>query len=150
MGTTEEVRNGRTLPEENVGTQYNVTADKVTGEFVGLDGKTYEYVSDTDNTTGNIVKGTTEVIYYYREVPTTPEEPTPPTTTPDNPGTTTPDNPGTPTPPTGTITVTPKAGTAKLPNTGEASTSPLYGVLAFATGLAGLFGLVKKKKEEDQ
>ncbi|MBY4997208.1 MucBP domain-containing protein [Streptococcus suis] len=58
---------------------------------------------------------------------------------------------GTPkTPPTGTITVTPKAGTAQLPNTGEASTSPLYGVLAFATGLAGLFSLVKKKKEEDQ
>ncbi|HEL2384472.1 TPA: LPXTG cell wall anchor domain-containing protein, partial [Streptococcus suis] len=286
VGTTEEVRNGRTLPEENVGTQYNVTADKVTGEFVGLDGKTYEYVSDTNNTTGNIVNGTTEVIYYYREVPTTPEEPTPPTTTPDNPGTTTPDNPGTttpdnpgtttpdnpgtttpdnpgtttpdnpgtttpdnpgtttpdnpgtttpdnpgtttpdnpgtttpgnpgtttpdnpgtttpdnpgtttpdnpdtttpdnpgtttpdnpgtttpdnpgtttpdnpgtttpdnpgtPTPSTGTITVTPKVGTSQLPNTGEASTSPLYGVLAFATGLAGLFGLVKKKKEEDQ
>ncbi|MGQ7518700.1 YSIRK-type signal peptide-containing protein [Streptococcus suis] len=55
-----------------------------------------------------------------------------------------------PTPPTGTITVTPKAGTAQLPNTGEASTSPLYGVLSLVTGLAGLFGLVKKKKEEDQ
>ncbi|MGO0107761.1 YSIRK-type signal peptide-containing protein [Streptococcus suis] len=66
-------------------------------------------------------------------------------------GTTPPTDGGTtPTPPTGTITVTPKAGTAQLPNTGEASTSPLYGVLAFATGLAGLFGLVKKKKEEDQ
>lgn len=55
-----------------------------------------------------------------------------------------------PTPPTGTITVTPKAGPSQLPNTGEASTSPLYGVLSLATGLAGLFGLVKKKKEEDQ
>ncbi|WP_105112535.1 YSIRK-type signal peptide-containing protein [Streptococcus suis] len=66
-------------------------------------------------------------------------------------GTTPPTDGGTtPTPPTGTITVTPKAGTTQLPNTGEASTSPLYGVLAFATGLAGLFGLVKKKKEEDQ
>ncbi|AUC91257.1 hypothetical protein CWM22_04730 [Streptococcus suis] len=66
-------------------------------------------------------------------------------------GTTPPTDGGTtPTPTTGTITVTPKAGTAQLPNTGEASTSPLYGVLAFATGLAGLFGLVKKKKEEDQ
>ncbi|HEM6121894.1 TPA: LPXTG cell wall anchor domain-containing protein, partial [Streptococcus suis] len=80
---------------------------------------------------------------------------TPPTdggTTPPTDGGTTPPTDGgtTPTPPTGTITVTPKAGTAQLPNTGEASTSPLYGVLAFATGLAGLFGLVKKKKEEDQ
>ncbi|WP_105146022.1 MucBP domain-containing protein [Streptococcus suis] len=55
-----------------------------------------------------------------------------------------------PTPPIGTITVTPKAGTAQLPNTGEASTSPLYGLLSLATGLAGLFSLVKKKKEEDQ
>ncbi|HEM5228351.1 TPA: LPXTG cell wall anchor domain-containing protein [Streptococcus suis] len=61
-------------------------------------------------------------------------------------GTTPPTDGGTtPTPPTGTITVTPKAGTTQLPNTGEASTSPLYGVLAFATGLAGLFGLKKKK-----
>ncbi|WP_105203049.1 YSIRK-type signal peptide-containing protein [Streptococcus suis] len=80
---------------------------------------------------------------------------TPPTdggTIPPTDGGTTPPTDGgtTPTPPTGTITVTPKAGTAQLPNTGEASTSPLYGVLAFATGLAGLFGLVKKKKEEDQ
>ncbi|MHC3512573.1 LPXTG cell wall anchor domain-containing protein, partial [Streptococcus suis] len=80
---------------------------------------------------------------------------TPPTdggTTPPTDGGTTPPTDGgtTPTPPTGTITVTPKAGTTQLPNTGEASTSPLYGVLAFATGLAGLFGLVKKKKEEDQ
>ncbi|NQH79513.1 YSIRK-type signal peptide-containing protein [Streptococcus suis] len=80
---------------------------------------------------------------------------TPPTdggvTPPTDGGTTPPTDGGTtPTPPTGTITVTPKAGTAQLPNTGEASTSPLYGVLAFATGLAGLFGLVKKKKEEDQ
>ncbi|WP_366533961.1 LPXTG cell wall anchor domain-containing protein, partial [Streptococcus suis] len=80
---------------------------------------------------------------------------TPPTdggTTPPTDGGTNPPTDGgtTPTPPTGTITVTPKAGTAQLPNTGEASTSPLYGVLAFATGLAGLFGLVKKKKEEDQ
>ncbi|HEL9645714.1 TPA: LPXTG cell wall anchor domain-containing protein, partial [Streptococcus suis] len=75
----------------------------------------------------------------------TPGEPTPPT-----PGTPTPGNPGTPTPPTGTITVTPKAGPSQLPNTGEASTSPLYGVLSLVTGLAGLFGLVKKKKEEDQ
>ncbi|HEL1641098.1 TPA: LPXTG cell wall anchor domain-containing protein, partial [Streptococcus suis] len=66
------------------------------------------------------------------------------------PGTPTPGNPGTPTPPTGTITVTPKAGPSQLPNTGEASTSPLYGVLSLVTGLAGLFGLVKKKKEEDQ
>ncbi len=79
---------------------------------------------------------------------------TPPTdggTTPPTDGGTTPPTDGgtTPTPPTGTITVTPKAGTTQLPNTGEASTSPLYGVLAFATGLAGLFGLVKKK-EEDQ
>ncbi|WP_153597575.1 LPXTG cell wall anchor domain-containing protein, partial [Streptococcus suis] len=78
---------------------------------------------------------------------------TPPTdggTTPPTDGGTTPPTDGgtTPTPPTGTITVTPKAGTAQLPNTGEASTSPLYGVLAFATGLAGLFGLVKKKKED--
>ncbi|WP_256768159.1 LPXTG cell wall anchor domain-containing protein [Streptococcus suis] len=48
------------------------------------------------------------------------------------------------------MTVTPKVGASQLPNTGEASTSPLYGVLAFATGLAGLFGLVKKKKEENQ
>ncbi|HEM6342200.1 TPA: LPXTG cell wall anchor domain-containing protein, partial [Streptococcus suis] len=55
-----------------------------------------------------------------------------------------------PTPPTGTITVTPKAGPSQLPNTGEASTSPLYGVLSLVTGLAGLFGLVKKKKEVDQ
>ncbi|WP_105127642.1 YSIRK-type signal peptide-containing protein [Streptococcus suis] len=80
---------------------------------------------------------------------------TPPTdggTIPPTDGGTTPPTDGgtTPTPTTGTITVTPKAGTAQLPNTGEASTSPLYGVLAFATGLAGLFGLVKKKKEEDQ
>ncbi|MGQ7322282.1 YSIRK-type signal peptide-containing protein [Streptococcus suis] len=80
---------------------------------------------------------------------------TPPTdggTTPPTDGGTTPPTDGgtTPTPPTGTITVTPKAGPSQLPNTGEASTSPLYGVLAFATGLAGLFGLVKKKKEEDQ
>ncbi|MGC4430679.1 YSIRK-type signal peptide-containing protein [Streptococcus suis] len=80
---------------------------------------------------------------------------TPPTdggTIPPTDGGTTPPTDGgtTPTPPTGTITATPKAGTAQLPNTGEASTSPLYGVLAFATGLAGLFGLVKKKKEEDQ
>ncbi|HEM3199869.1 TPA: LPXTG cell wall anchor domain-containing protein, partial [Streptococcus suis 14A] len=73
------------------------------------------------------------------------------TTPPTDGGTTPPTDGGTtPTPPTGTITVTPKAGTTQLPNTGEASTSPLYGVLAFATGLAGLFGLVKKKKEEDQ
>ncbi|WP_105150135.1 LPXTG cell wall anchor domain-containing protein [Streptococcus suis] len=73
------------------------------------------------------------------------------TTPPTDGGTTPPTDGGTPkTPPTGTITVTPKAGTAQLPNTGEASTSPLYGVLAFATGLAGLFSLVKKKKEEDQ
>ncbi|MGQ7425196.1 LPXTG cell wall anchor domain-containing protein [Streptococcus suis] len=55
-----------------------------------------------------------------------------------------------PTQPTGTITVTPKAGPSQLPNTGEASTSPLYGVLSLVTGLAGLFSLVKKKKEEDQ
>lgn len=67
------------------------------------------------------------------------------TFTPSTDGGTTP-----PTPPTGTITVTPKAGTAQLPNTGEASTSPLYGVLSLVTGLAGLFGLVKKKKEVDQ
>ncbi|HEP1786081.1 TPA: LPXTG cell wall anchor domain-containing protein, partial [Streptococcus suis] len=63
---------------------------------------------------------------------------------------TTPPTDGGTTPPTGTITVTPKAGTAQLPNTGEASTSPLYGLLSLATGLAGLFSLVKKKKEEDQ
>ncbi|MEG3335772.1 MucBP domain-containing protein [Streptococcus suis] len=81
---------------------------------------------------------------------------TPPTdggTTPPTDGGTTPPTdggtPGEPTPPAPPA-VTPKAGTAQLPNTGEASTSPLYGVLAFATGLAGLFGLVKKKKEEDQ
>lgn len=74
------------------------------------------------------------------------------TFTPKKPGGNTPggNTPGTPTPPTGTITVTPKAGPSQLPNTGEASTSPLYGVLSLVTGLAGLFGLVKKKKEEDQ
>ncbi|HEL1812541.1 TPA: LPXTG cell wall anchor domain-containing protein [Streptococcus suis] len=74
------------------------------------------------------------------------------TTPPTDGGTTPPTDGGTtpPTPPTGTITVTPKAGTAQLPNTGEASTSPLYGLLSLATGLAGLFSLVKKKKEEDQ
>ncbi|NQP17690.1 LPXTG cell wall anchor domain-containing protein [Streptococcus suis] len=72
------------------------------------------------------------------------------TTPPTDGGTTPPTDGGTtpPTQPTGTITVTPKAGPSQLPNTGEASTSPLYGVLAFATGLAGLFGLVKKKKED--
>ncbi|MBY4976129.1 MucBP domain-containing protein [Streptococcus suis] len=78
---------------------------------------------------------------------------TPPTdggTTPPTDGGTTPPTDGGTTPPTGTITVTPKAGTAQLPNTGEASTSPLYGLLSLATGLAGLFSLVKKKKEEDQ
>ncbi|HEL1593713.1 TPA: LPXTG cell wall anchor domain-containing protein [Streptococcus suis] len=74
------------------------------------------------------------------------------TTPPTDGGTTPPTDGGTtpPTPPTGTITVTPKAGTAQLPNTGEASTSPFYGLLSLATGLAGLFSLVKKKKEEDQ
>ncbi|HEM4073764.1 TPA: LPXTG cell wall anchor domain-containing protein [Streptococcus suis] len=74
------------------------------------------------------------------------------TTPPTDGGTTPPTDGGTtpPTQPTGTITVTPKAGPSQLPNTGEASTSPLYGVLSLVTGLAGLFSLVKKKKEEDQ
>ncbi|HFU4483832.1 TPA: LPXTG cell wall anchor domain-containing protein, partial [Streptococcus suis] len=90
----------------------------------------------------------------------TPEEPTPPTPgepTPPSPGEPTPPTPGEPTPPSpceptppAPPTVTPKVGTSQLPNTGEASTSPLYGVLSLVTGLAGLFGLVKKKKEEDQ
>ncbi|HEM5202514.1 TPA: LPXTG cell wall anchor domain-containing protein, partial [Streptococcus suis] len=71
-------------------------------------------------------------------------------TTPPTDGGVNPPTDGGTTPPTGTITVTPKAGTAQLPNTGEASTSPLYGLLSLATGLAGLFSLVKKKKEEDQ
>ncbi|MBY4956909.1 SHIRT domain-containing protein [Streptococcus suis] len=55
------------------------------------------------------------------------------TTPPTDGGTTPPTDGGTtpPTPPTGTITVTPKAGTAQLPNTGEASTSPLYGLRLF-------------------
>ncbi|MBY5021713.1 MucBP domain-containing protein, partial [Streptococcus suis] len=195
-GTTDEVKDGRTTAEQVVGENYDVSGDKVTGRFTGKDGKTYEYVSTQGNPTDTIKEGTTEVIYYYKEVPSTqpggntpggntpggntpggntpggntpggntpggntpggntpggntpggntPGEPTPPT-----PGTPTPGNPGTPTPPTGTITVTPKAGPSQLPNTGEASTSPLYGVLSLVTGLAGLFGLVKKKKEEDQ
>ncbi|MGQ7550223.1 LPXTG cell wall anchor domain-containing protein [Streptococcus suis] len=250
-GTTDEVKDGRTTDEQVVGENYDVSGDKVTGRFTGKDGKTYEYVSTQGNPTDTIKEGTTEVIYYYKEVPSTqpggntpggntpggntpggntpggntpggntpggntpggntpggntpggntpggntpggntpsgntpggntpggntpggntpggntpggntpggntpggntpggntPGEPTPPT-----PGTPTPGNPGTPTPPTGTITVTPKAGPSQLPNTGEASTSPLYGVLSLVTGLAGLFGLVKKKKEEDQ
>ncbi|MBY5020910.1 MucBP domain-containing protein, partial [Streptococcus suis] len=71
-GTTDEVKDGRTTDEQVVGENYDVSGDKVTGRFTGKDGKTYEYVSTQGNPTDTIKEGTTEVIYYYREVPTPP------------------------------------------------------------------------------
>ncbi|MDG4527987.1 MucBP domain-containing protein, partial [Streptococcus suis] len=68
-GTTEEVKDGRTTDEQVVGENYDVSGDKVTGRFTGKDGKTYEYVSTQGNPTDTIKEGTTEVIYYYKEVP---------------------------------------------------------------------------------
>ncbi|MBY5005601.1 MucBP domain-containing protein, partial [Streptococcus suis] len=68
-GTTDEVKDGRTTAEQVVGENYDVSGDKVTGRFTGKDGKTYEYVSTQGNPTDTIKEGTTEVIYYYKEVP---------------------------------------------------------------------------------
>ncbi|HFI0562563.1 TPA: LPXTG cell wall anchor domain-containing protein, partial [Streptococcus suis] len=158
-------------PETVTGTPYktNEGPDEKPTEIT-YNGKVYEYVRVEGVEEGTVTSGQTVVTYIYKEKPTppSPEEPTPPTPgepTPPTPGAPTPPTPGEPTPPTpeeptppspceptppAPPTVTPKVGTSQLPNTGEASTSPLYGVLSLATGLVGLFGLKKRKKREDE
>ncbi|WP_449459379.1 MucBP domain-containing protein, partial [Streptococcus suis] len=60
-----------------VGTDYNTSEHKT--PTIQYNGKTYELVPDqqTPNETGQVTEGTTNVTYYYREVPPTPEAPKP-------------------------------------------------------------------------
>ncbi|WP_162012815.1 MucBP domain-containing protein [Streptococcus sp. S784/96/1] len=67
-------------PESPTGTSYNTADDNKPNRITTEDGKVYEYVRVQEGSApeeGKVVEGTTNVTYVYREVPKTPETPTP-------------------------------------------------------------------------